>query len=680
MNAETALALRARLGLDPDADLSSLVRTTDNRLSIGSDVWRLRWRRQLTTAVASDADLHTTCGALLDALALLEDELERAHRDGPDPLLDLTLVNVLVDRPFPDDDATETDEALRSMRDAVQNATARIWYQGGDESWREDATPAPRWDRDPKVAGWVESLMIPRLTTPPGKFALELVAAVDDPSLQLYPSEIKRGSTSVWALRLDGLEIGTASGTSATLSIGKPGKSGADGPQRKVFIEVFGHHTVTVIEGASASPGQLTVAAAADRVRHLLRRFRDADVRGAPISHRKLGGTLVIDEHTLEARLLKGLTRVEGVNDVGLVLDDQIVARGSQFPTKWGRNGPARYLDALLRRGTTPLAIELKVATGGQGRYYRRSLVQAVLYRHFIHSTPLLDPWFEAAKLERSSIEAAIGIPIPARWTAGFQRSVDLLQRVAARAGAEVHVLDDRATPDWVAQPGLPESSEHQYELLSWRLAAALCRRYPNALGRVVERHDCGGFYDQLQLQGRDDRRLGPPSPRPRISLNRPGSAWVFTQTGTARWTWREVWEHLGSGGDPDEAARIIGAIAGLRKEAAAGPTFADMAHAFLEAAPGSGWQWRCAWPDEPVVAPWVERYRAPLNRYSRVSVNGNLPTIARIWGAVHDSEAGVIVDQETLRSWVLDGGQVRELLDADPFDRVGSAIAVVAP
>ncbi len=128
------MSLRTRLGLDPDADLSSMVTTTDNRLSIGSDVWRLRWRGQLTTAVASDADLHTTCGALLDALALLEVELERAHRDGPDPLLDLTSVNVLVDRPFPADVATETDEALRSMRDAVQNVTARIWYQGGDDS------------------------------------------------------------------------------------------------------------------------------------------------------------------------------------------------------------------------------------------------------------------------------------------------------------------------------------------------------------------------------------------------------------------------------------------------------------------------------------------------------------------------------------------------------------------
>jgi hypothetical protein len=34
-------------------------------LSIGLDVWRIRWRNQVTTAVTGAADLHTTCGALL---------------------------------------------------------------------------------------------------------------------------------------------------------------------------------------------------------------------------------------------------------------------------------------------------------------------------------------------------------------------------------------------------------------------------------------------------------------------------------------------------------------------------------------------------------------------------------------------------------------------------------------
>ena len=58
---------------------------------------------------------------------------------------------------------------------------------------------------------------------------------------------------------------------------------------------------------------------------------------------------------------------------------------GSQFPTKWGPGGKSRYLDALLRDGSTPWAIEMKVQGGaGVGQYYRHAVAQAVLYREFI--------------------------------------------------------------------------------------------------------------------------------------------------------------------------------------------------------------------------------------------------------------------------------------------------------
>lgn len=397
MSTQAASKLRTRLEFDADADLASLRTATDKSLSIGQDVWRLRWRGQLTTAVAEDADLHTTCGALLDVLALYETELDRGAVQGADPMLDLAMVNVLVDRAPPGEIAAETDQALRSMRDATHGVAARIWYCRDDAGWIEDTEPSPTWlDDDPLTTGWVDKLLLPRLITQPSAFVLSLVHAVDDPSLHLYPSEIKAGSTDGWALRLDGLQIGTAAPRSATLTIGKPGKSG-DGPQRKVFIEVFGQPRVTVSDAENPPAGQLSIANAAEGIRTLLRRFREADVRGAPISHRTRGGVRIIDEHTLEARLLNGQTRLQSTAEAELVLDDTAVARGSQFPTLWGHGAKARYLDAMLRRGTTPLAIELKVATGGQGRYYRRSLVQAVLYRHFIHNTPTLEPWFRSA-------------------------------------------------------------------------------------------------------------------------------------------------------------------------------------------------------------------------------------------------------------------------------------------
>jgi hypothetical protein len=678
MSIDTAAMLRRRLDIDDQVDMGSLRTTTDKELSIGQDVWRLRWRGQLTTAVAGDADLHTTCGALLDALALFERASGGTATAGEAEALDLSTINLLIDRPLPGDHTSETDEALRSMRDAIIGVKARIWYQRAGTGWTEDVALAPTWPKeDPQVAKWVNKLLLPRLTAQPGQFALALVEAVDDPSLHLYPSEIKAGRTDIWALRLDGLEIGTASNARATLTIGQPGET-EDGPARKIFADIFGQSSVLVSDEAASLPETLNISQAAEGIRALLRRFRRKDVRGAPITYRAQGDIARVDEHALEARLLKGIVRLKN-EPTELVLDDDLVARGSQFPTLWGHGSEPRYLDALLRHGTTPLAVELKVATGGQGRYYRRALVQSVLYQHFIRNAPGLDPWFETAGLDRMATEGAIGIPTPRRWTPGFQKQLDLHRRVAARVGAAVYVLDDRAAPDWVATKDLDEPRAEQLELLSWRMAAALSNRWPRSLGRIVEVHGAGGLYDQIELQGLSDRSLTLPSPGPRISLNRPGSLWVLSQSGSPSWTWREIWEYLAHEGSADEASEVVGAMAGLgMREPLKRPTFAQMAVDILEASPPlSGWSWRCASLGGHETSQWVERFRVPLRQYSRTpTAVGRLPTIARIWGAVRDGAASVIVDQENLRTWIWDGEGVQNLDGLLPRQRIKAAVA----
>jgi hypothetical protein len=660
-------ALLTRLQNDADADLVSLETTTDRTMSIGQDVWRLRWRGQLTTAVAADADLHTTCGAVLDVLTILEQSIAADTLQPVNPPIDLSTVNVLVDRPPPGASPSECDLALRSMRDAVRGVPALIWYHDRGR-WIIDDEPAPMWSaEDPLVLSTVNDLLLPRLLSQPGLLATALVDAVGDPSLHLYPAPINSNVRDTFALRLDGLEIGTVTATTATLKIGKPSKTGLDSAQRQAFIAVFGHPQVTV--GANAGPGRLDVSRAAERIRALLRRFRDADVPGAPITHRLKAGVRYIDEHALEARLLKGLIPLD--DGCQLVLDDDTVARGSQFPTLWGHDPHYRYLDALVRRGRTPIAVELKVAVGGQGRYYRRSLVQAILYSHFIRNSPALEPWFIAADLDRAATEAAVGIPIPARWTATFDRDLSLLRRVAARFDATVHVLDDRNTPDYHRGEDRLEPTPEECEQLSWRLGAALASRWPRSLGRAVEAHGGGGLYDELRLHHVVDRALSWPAP-PRLSLNRPGSLWVFSQTGTDRWVWRNIWNHLGAGGDLGEAADVVGAIAGLGKhEPVAGPTFPEMAVAFLEAVDQPGWSWRCAWTASGDVAPWVERYQQVLIRYNRTAIDDQLPTIARIWGAVRNGEAAAIVDQDTKRVWTWLEGDVREVVDGGSLERI---------
>ncbi len=572
MSREARLALRSRLEVDPDADMSTLRTDTDNQLAVGRGVWRLLWRGQLACAVAQDASPPTTLGAMLDVLALLEDENPTLVPADPDQ------VHVLVDRPLPDRDAgTEVAQALRSLRSAIGGVDARIWYRGNDTPWVQDTGAPPAWPDNDQVRGWVHDLLLPRLTTQPCDFALDLVRAVDDPSLHLYPSEIRRDKSPLWALRLDGLQIGTVGASSGTLVVGAPGKAD-DGPERKVFNEIAGCDELAFALYPSTDEHSLDEAA--DITRRLMKRWRSTEVTGAPVTHRYKHGIGIVDEHALEARLLKRLIRLPDYPQAHLVRNDEQVARGSQFPTLWAQKGKAKYLDAILADGTTPLAIELKVATGGQGRYYRRALYQAVLYRHFIQNAPDLDPWFRAAALERRATRAVVGIPIPVRWTGTFETDLGLLKRVAQLVGVEVIVLDDRKTPDWTTRPSGAEPTRQITERLSWSLAGALAHRWPKALGRVVELHRGGGQYDEIQLQPHDDRRLDTPSRLPRISLNRLGSAWVWSQLGTDRWVWRDIWRHLAAGGDVADAARLIGVTAGLPVEDA--PKKAELQRAGL--------------------------------------------------------------------------------------------------
>ena len=169
MSIEAAAKLRSRLDLDDQVVLGSLQTATDKELAIGQDVWRLQWQHQPTTAVASDADLHTTCGALLDALTLFEMVSRERATAGNGPVSDLSTINVLVDRPLPGDDPSETDEALRSMRDATIGETARIWYQQAEKGWPRTLVVrqlSPKMIH--RVADWVNNLLLPRLTAQPG--------------------------------------------------------------------------------------------------------------------------------------------------------------------------------------------------------------------------------------------------------------------------------------------------------------------------------------------------------------------------------------------------------------------------------------------------------------------------------------------------------------------------------
>lgn len=659
--------LLADPGLRPD----SLETGTDNTLGIGQDVVRLVWHDETATAVAANADLSTSCGALVDAVLIQRTRAAAATDLRP-------AVHVLVHRAPPDAARpSETDQALRSMRDAVSGLQIRLWYRERDR-WVEDLQPAPEFASDQRVSGWVSQLLLPRLLASPTPLAHALLHEVDDPSLGLYASEIKLGVEPRWSLRLDGLEIGTVGESSGTLTVGGKAKDG-EGPQRSAFLAVAG---VTEVEFTQdGAGGTVTVEDAAELIRKLMRHWRGHPVAGAPVTHRSPGGVPFVDEHALESRLLKGLVRPTGLgSETGLVLDDEEVARGSQFPTLWGRGANPRYLDALITSGRVPLAVELKVATGGQGRYYRRALTQAVLYRHFILHAPQLDRWFQEAGLDRMSVRACVGIPMPTKWSGSFEAMLERLRRTAEAFDVDVLLLDDRQTPDREPKEDLPDPSPESVEHLSLRLAGELSRRWPVQLGRLVQRHDRGGGqYDELILQALQDRNWGQPSRGPRISVNRQGSLWIWNSRGDRRWTWRGIWSELQDGITVGEAAVLVGAMAGLPNEKALVPaTIGSLATTFLDAVSDREvWMWRCALcpGDDPLD---LSAFGKAFGRYARSAAGDRIPTVARIWCALQHGVPRVAVDQENLRVWIATSDGPRELDDGDPTDRVRSAASIL--
>lgn len=193
-----------------------------------------------------------------------------------------------------------------------------------------------------------------------------------------------------------------------------------------------------------------------------------------------------------------------------------------------------------------------------------------------------------------------------------------------------------------------------------------------------MELHPLDGFYDMIQLQHHSEKSLNPPWTHLRVSMNRPGSLRVLAPTGDERWVWRGIWNHMANGSDPDDAARIIGGIAGLPNNEETGTThlFPEMAATLLELVAESTWAWQCGWCDGH-VAGWIDKYRSPLRQYQRDNNADLVPPLGRIWGAVHNGDAAVIVDQENLRTWAWDGTSPVEISHENPLDRIADAVEI---
>lgn len=284
--------------------------------------------------------------------------------------------------------ATEARGAVGTLVEALV-APVRVTVLEKDASgeWR----PARiGWDADDvsEYDGWPGLLQRDRAVP---DLVARIVRTADLPSLRAYPM---LSTQAGWSLRLEGLEVGRADARGVTLRVGKDGTGGNRSSQRQAWVEATGHDDPLTTDDVNVAVQTITAFAT---------------------SWRALGQTRAEqDEHALESRILRGATpiHVDGEPLALIRKDDGIVNWGSQFPTKWGAGGRARYLDALLRRESTPWAIEMKVeGAAGVGQYYRHAVAQAVLYREFIRRATPLHPWFDAQELDAPRCQAAVVVP-----------------------------------------------------------------------------------------------------------------------------------------------------------------------------------------------------------------------------------------------------------------------------
>jgi hypothetical protein len=224
-----------------------------------------------------------------------------------------------------------------------------------------------------------------------------ILAGVPREEFRAYPMLTNKGR---WSLRLEGLEVAQIGPRQGRLDVGRD-YDGPPGPERTAWLSIV-------------PEGRLAVT---DDDVSISRAIEVINLFGDAWAEKLLAGEKQ-NEHTLESRILRGVVPIRtssGPLETLRASDDGgRVSWGSQFPTRWGRtaSNAGRYLDALLRDGSTPWAIEMKVeGPSGVGYYYRHAVKQAVLYREFIRQATHLAPWFELFGLDHTACRAAVVVP-----------------------------------------------------------------------------------------------------------------------------------------------------------------------------------------------------------------------------------------------------------------------------
>lgn len=407
----SALAAWAAAHGDGPVDQSS-----DTSLSLTSKLLRFRWKGGPAVGVGSDAAGKVRINSVLDGVAWF-----LARGAAHDDTLDLVLGTAEHDPgqiPF-----KEHVGAIGTLIGALSSGpTVRVWLMGPGGEPREVAVEAPAFTT--KTPQRWNALLMSAAIAPVTGMAADLVSAIHHPSFALYPKLSSQKGAEPWQMRLDGLAIGRAGATSATLHFASSNPLAGEphATWRKIVGQQSIAFTPSSIDKAVALIDGLIVAWTAPRN------------PAAVLQHGQA-------EHALEAHILSDRLQLKAGD---ILLRSAVPFRSrmlgaAQFPTLWGDvSGPARYLDALLAdHDRRPWAVELKDqhAGGGHGAYLRHGIGQAVLYRHFIRSAAELDPWFAHHGLDRQRCRAALAFPTTA---GGAAKTIARLGDLAPRFDVDI--------------------------------------------------------------------------------------------------------------------------------------------------------------------------------------------------------------------------------------------------
>ena len=404
---DALIELLAKLGAT-DIDTSS-----DYTHSVGRDVIRCVFQRERSVAVGAQARTGDQIRALIDVLYLRAFDTKLSS-----PRVEQSGVSVIIS-----DDGTprhrEVLDALDILRSAYRgDARIRVFSARSDGEMVERQHQVIDFSKSGPAARWAPLLEL--YSSGPPALARELVARVVHPAVRLYPMLTTVGT---WSVRVEGLEVARVEQGGMRVDVGKPGRYGALSEARQQWQAVTG----------SAAP-LIGGAADVERIAEVIRRF--ADARLSAETGGLSAGSSRQDEHALESRILRGAVPVELSDGTRLELlrPDSLVNWGSQFPTLWSTHPHAEshHLDGLLRAGSTPWAVEMKVeGAGGRGRYYRGGLAQVVLYRAFIRSAVPLHRWFhhQTPPVEPTNCGGALVVPRFEQAGARFESSLRSLCR-----------------------------------------------------------------------------------------------------------------------------------------------------------------------------------------------------------------------------------------------------------